>query len=256
MREVLNKLAAAVRQAVLRTLRGLYGPLRTAHRPRAIALCLLLAAHCTLLTVGCRRDMQDQPKMKPYRATSFYKDGLSSRQPVAGTVARGLLNADSEYFTGKKAGRTAQVSTQPVASPQPNATGLPQGAAAFPDDVEVFPIPVTHDLVVRGKERFEIFCTACHGMTGNGDGMVVRRGFRRAASFNDDRLRQAPVGHFFDAMTNGWGAMPSYAHQIPVKDRWAIIAYIRALQLSQQNQNASATSTTTATPAPQGGHRQ
>ena len=86
-------------------------------------------------------------------------------------------------------------------------------------------------MVARGKERYEIFCSACHGLTGNGDGMIVRRGFRRAASFNDDHLRQAPVGHFFDAITNGWGAMPSYAHQIPVEDRWAIIAYIRALQL-------------------------
>ena len=115
-------------------------------------------------------------------------------------------------------------------------------------------------MVQRGKERYEIFCSACHGLTGNGDGMIVRRGFRRAASFNDDRLRQAPVGHFFDAITNGWGAMPSYAPQIPAQDRWAIIAYIRALQLSQQsqtNQPAQApAAATTRSPAPQtGGHQ-
>ncbi len=202
--------------------------------------------------------------MKPYRGTTFFKDGLSSRQPIPGTVARGLLNADSEYFTGKKAGRSAPSASQPTAGPQPSGTnvvgGTPQGAAAYPDDVEAFPLPVTQNLVVRGKERYEIFCSACHGLTGNGDGMIVRRGFRRAASFNDDRLRQAPVGHFFDAISNGWGAMPSYAHQVPVKDRWAIIAYIRALQLSQEKQNLTTTGSPTLTPTPtpvqqNGGHQ-
>ena len=130
------------------------------------------------------------------------------------------------------------------------------GPAAYPDDVEVFPIAVTSKVVERGKERYEIFCTACHGQTGNGDGMIVRRGFRRAASFNDERLRQAPVGHFFDAITNGWGAMPSYAPQIPVPDRWAIIAYIRALQLSQQSlQTSSAAAPTANSPPQNGGHK-
>ena len=112
--------------------------------------------------------------------------------------------------------------------------------------------------MVRGKERYEIFCSTCHGLTGNGDGMVVRRGLRRAASFHAENLRQAPVGHFFDAITNGWGAMPSYAPQVPAQDRWAIIAYIRALQLSQQNVEAATTaqpSIPAATP-PNGGHNQ
>jgi mono/diheme cytochrome c family protein len=109
--------------------------------------------------------------------------------------------------------------------------------------------------VERGRQRYEIFCSACHGFTGNGDGMIVRRGFRRAASFNDDRLRQAPVGHFFDAMTNGWGAMPSYAAQIPVQDRWAIIAYIRALQMSQQNIAAAAASPSPSPSPATGGQR-
>jgi mono/diheme cytochrome c family protein len=125
--------------------------------------------------------------------------------------------------------------------------------------VEVFPIQVTKETVLRGKARYEIFCTACHGLTGNGDGMIVRRGFRRAASFNDDRLRQAPVGHFFDAISNGWGAMPSYAPQIPPQDRWAIVAYIRALQLSQVVQQPTGTPekpSATTTPKPQtGGHQ-
>jgi mono/diheme cytochrome c family protein len=199
--------------------------------------------------------MQDQPKMKPFRATSFYKDGLSSRPPVAGTVPRGFLNADTEYFTGKKAGTSTATS-----GPQPGTTGAnATGAAAFPDDVEVFPLQVTEELVKRGKERYEIFCSACHGFTGKGDGMIVRRGFRRAASFHDERLRAAPVGHFFDAMTNGWGAMPSYAPQIAVKDRWAIIAYIRALQISQEvqpgAQAAPAAPAISPSPQPRGTHQ-
>ena len=201
--------------------------------------------------------------MKPFRSSAFFRDGLSTRQPIEGTVARGFLKEDTEFFTGKKAGKaTANASgpAQTPAGPQPSApTAAPalQGAAAYPDDVEVFPIAVSEQLVTRGKERYEIFCSACHGLTGNGDGMIVRRGFRRAASFNDDRLRQAPVGHFFDAITNGWGAMPSYAPQIPPEDRWAITAYIRALQLSQQGPSDEKAKAPAAanTPAANGGHQ-
>ena len=191
--------------------------------------------------------------MKPFRSTSFYKDGLSSRPPVEGTVPRGFLNEDTEYFTGKKAGRPG--TTTP--GPQPGTTSATAtGAAAFPDDIEVFPLPVTEELVKRGKERYEIFCSACHGFTGTGDGMIVRRGFRRAASFHDERLRTAPVGHFFDAMTNGWGAMPSYSSQISVKDRWAIISYVRALQLSQQGpQVVGPAPSNSPTPQPGGSHQ-
>jgi mono/diheme cytochrome c family protein len=231
--------------------------------PSRFVSCLLLTAYCLLAAGACRRDMQDQPKMKPYRSTAFFKDGLSSRQLVEGTVPRGFLKTDTEFFTGKKAGRPSSAANTPQApaGPQPggavpsNAANV-SGAAAYPDDVEVFPFIVTKEIVERGKERYEIFCSACHGLTGNGDGMIVRRGFRRAASFNDDRLRQAPVGHFFDAITNGWGVMPPYAPQIPAQDRWAIIAYVRALQLSQQSQQAQAQSpsaATSATPATQGG---
>lgn len=188
---------------------------------------------------ACRQDMQDQPKMKPYRGTSFFADGLSSRPPVQGTVPRGFLRTDKALFTGKKdsagTGSTGQQATGAGQQGQ-QATG----ADAYPDDVTEFPFPITKEIVKHGRERYEIFCSVCHGLTGYGDGMVVRRGFRRAASFHDDRLRQAPVGHFFDAITNGWGAMPSYASQIPVQDRWAIIAYVRALQLSQQNAQPAA----------------
>jgi len=204
-----------------------------------------------LICGGCRRDMQDQPKMKPLRGTSFFGDGLSGRQPIEGTVPRGFLRSDTAYFTGKK-------SASPAASPTPG-TAQPGSTQAntYPDDVDKFPFPITKEIVLRGRERYNIFCSVCHGLTGNGDGMVVRRGFRRAASFNDDRLRQAPVGHFFDAMTNGWGAMPSYASQIPVQDRWAIIAYIRALQTSQENlaAAASASPSPASSPTPAaGGH--
>jgi mono/diheme cytochrome c family protein len=234
-------------------------------RPALLAFCLLPFA---FFLSSCRRDMQDQPKMKPYRSSVFFRDGLSTRPPIDGTIARGFLKNDTEFFTGKKAGKTGTTSgaaasgsglgspAETPAGAQPATTtaagAQPAGAAAYPDDVEVFPIAVTSELVTRGKQRYEIYCSACHGLTGNGDGMIVRRGFRRAASFNDDRLRQAPVGHFFDAITNGWGAMPSYAPQIPPQDRWAIIAYIRALQLAQQGQTqASSTTgaTTGATPA-------
>ena len=178
-------------------------------------------------------------------------------------MARGFLKEDTEFFTGKKAGKTSAnpptVPSQAPAGPQPSGTSAApalQGPAAYPDDVEVFPIAVTKDVVTRGKGRYEIFCSACHGLTGNGDGMIVRRGFRRAASFNDDRLRQAPVGHFFDAITNGWGAMPSYAPQIPTEDRWAITAYIRALQLSQQTeQKGPGPQPAAGAPATSGGHQ-
>jgi mono/diheme cytochrome c family protein len=216
----------------------------------------MLLAVC-VLAVSCRRDMQDQPKMKPLRSSTFFADGLSARQPVEGTVPRGYLRTDTALFTGKKnknlSNISAGASTTP-AGPQPSANA-PSGQNAYPDDVETFPFPITEDTVRRGQERFNIFCSVCHGKTGHGDGMVVRRGFRRAASFHDDRLRAAPVGHFFDAITNGWGAMPSYAAQIPVQDRWAIISYIRALQFSQNlNSNPAVTPSPSPTPA-SGGHK-
>ncbi len=207
------------------------------HNPRSggYVFMLLLTVHCLLFTVSCRQDMQDQPRMKPFRSTTFFPDGMSSRPPVPGTVARGHLRADTEFFTGKKSGTQAGTSQPAGQQAVATAANAPQGIAAYPDDVEEFPLPITHDVVKRGKERYDIFCSACHGLTGNGDGMIVRRGFRRAASFHSDNLRQAPVGHYFDAITNGWGAMPPYAAQIPTHDRWAIVAYIRALQLSYQN---------------------
>jgi mono/diheme cytochrome c family protein len=173
------------------------------------------------------------------------------RQPVAGTIPRGFLRSDSVLFTGKK-----EKSAQSTPSPSP-ASG---NTNPYTDDTDTFPFPISEQTVMRGRERYDIFCSVCHGLTGHGDGMIVRRGFRQAANFHDDRLRKAPVGHFFDAITNGWGAMPSYAAQIPAQDRWAIIAYVRALQLAQQKSPQTATPPSGGpTPTPQlgatsGGH--
>jgi mono/diheme cytochrome c family protein len=153
---------------------------------------------------ACRQDMHDQPKYIPLRESTFFSDALSARQPVPDTVARGHLDDDTLLYTGRENNQLA----------------------------EVFPFPVDAAVMARGQERFNIYCSPCHGRTGMGDGMVVRRGYRRPPPYDDPRLLAAPVGHFFDVITNGFGAMPDYAAQIKPEDRWAIIAYVRALQLS------------------------
>jgi mono/diheme cytochrome c family protein len=160
---------------------------------------------CVVWLTGCRQRMTDQPKYKPYAPSSFFADGRSARPLVADTVARGFLRTDEHFFKGNVNGKVA----------------------------DSLPLPLTRALLERGQERFNIYCTPCHDRVGNGQGMVVRRGYRRPPSYHIDRLRQAPLGHFFDVMTNGFGVMPSYAAQVPPRDRWAIAAYIRALQLSQ-----------------------
>ena len=149
--------------------------------------------------------MHNQPKYIPLRESTFFSDDRSARPLVDGTVARGDLRSDLLLYTGKSDGA----------------------------DSAVFPFPIDASVMTRGQERFNIYCSPCHGRTAIGDGMVVRRGYRRPLSLHDPRLRSAPVGHFFDVMTNGFGAMPDYAAQVPVRDRWAIAAYIRALQLSE-----------------------
>jgi mono/diheme cytochrome c family protein len=167
----------------------------------AISALILVSA----LSAGCRRDMQDQPKYIPLRQSAFFGDERSARPLVPGTVARGHLHDDALLETGK----------------------------IGKDDATVFPFRVDARVLARGRERYDIYCSPCHGRTGVGDGMIVRRGFRRPPSYHDDRLRDAPVGHFVDVMTNGFGAMPDYRQQIDARDRWAIAAYIRALQLSE-----------------------
>ena len=158
-----------------------------------------------VLLSGCRQDMQDQPKYIPLRPSSFFADGRSERPLIDGTVARGHLNADSAFYTGKTEGKF----------------------------VEAFPFPVTHEVLARGQERFNIYCSPCHGRMGDGNGMIVQRGYRHPPSYHIDRLRQIAHGYIFDVISNGFGAMPDYAAQVAPYDRWAIVAYIRVLQYSQ-----------------------
>ncbi|OFV85722.1 MAG: quinol:cytochrome C oxidoreductase [Acidobacteria bacterium RIFCSPHIGHO2_01_FULL_67_28] len=165
-----------------------------------------LALAAVVWLAACRQDMFDQPRTRPLRRSEFFGDGRSARPPVAGSVARGQLHDDPHLYTGRVNGAL----------------------------VTTFPFPVSREVLERGHERYNIFCAPCHDRVGNGNGMVVRRGFRAPPSFHIDRLRAAPAGHYFDVITNGFGAMPDYAAQIPAHDRWAIIAYIRALQLSQR----------------------
>lgn len=198
-----------------------------------------------VIGVGCRYDMQDQPRYKPFKKEDgvFFADHRSSRDLPEGTVARGKLHDNSALYTGKKEGPASTAPAQTTT----DATGNTL-VASFPDAVEEFPVPVTKELIDRGEQRYKVFCIVCHGPVGNGDGMIVRRGFSKPPTYNDDRLRNAPVGHFFDVMTNGWGKMNSYASQIPVADRWAIVAYIRTLQISQ-NPSGMKPLTTVASPA-------
>ena len=172
-------------------------------RIRGLLVACGLAAG--LLSAGCRQDMHDQPRVKPYAKSDFFADKRSARPLVDGTIARGHLREDAVLYTGKAAGKPA----------------------------DAFPFPVTADVMARGRERFDIFCSPCHGRTGAGDGMIVQRGYRKPPTFHQDRLRQAAPGYTYDVITNGFGAMPDYAQQIPVRDRWAIVAYITALQRSQ-----------------------
>jgi hypothetical protein len=169
---------------------------------------LTAAAIVTLLlsATGCRQDMQDQPKYVPLRPTDFFEDHRSARPLLDNTVARGHLNADTEFYTGMQGDKP----------------------------VERFPFAITRDVLARGQQRFDIYCAPCHDRLGNGDGMIVRRGFRRPPSYHIDRLRQVPDGYIYDVISNGFGSMPDYAMQIQPRDRWAIVAYVRALQFSRQ----------------------
>ena len=177
--------------------------------------------------------MHNQPKYRPLRETAAFSDGRTARAPVAGTVARGELREDKLFYTGKTQEGDAIGAT--IARAQgASAQGGTATTGAYRGFSTVFPFPVTKEVLDRGQERFNIFCSVCHDRSGSGLGMVVRRGYRQPPSFHIDRLRQAPPGYIFDVITNGFGAMPDYASQIPARDRWAIVAYIRALQLAQQ----------------------
>ncbi len=172
-------------------------------RPSAISVPLWLSL--AVLAGGCRQDMHDQPRYKPLARSEFFGDERSARPLVADTVARGHLKDDDQLYTGKVDGKP----------------------------VTTFPFPVTEKVLARGQERFNIYCSPCHDRRGTGDGMIVRRGYKHPPTFHSDQARQLPVGFFFDVITNGFGGMPDYAAQVSVQDRWAIVAYIRVLQLSR-----------------------
>lgn len=168
---------------------------------RLLALCsLVLSAGCEL-----RQAMYDQEKYEPLERSTFFADGQSFRAQVPETVARGQLRLDTHYYEGKVAGQLS----------------------------DALPVPISTDLLKRGQERYGIYCTPCHGLTGQGNGIIVQRGLKQPPSFHQQRLRDMPIAYFFDVITNGYGVMYSYASRIPVEDRWAISAYIRTLQLSQ-----------------------
>jgi hypothetical protein len=201
------------------------------HRGRSTAL-----AACLLVPIACQQRMAEQPSYKPLDPSTFFADERSARPLVSGTVARGHLRTDLHLFVGKKQGaRTgaaligiAAAGTVPVAS-----TLASLGRSEYLDDVDTFPFPVTRNVLIRGQARYMIYCAVCHDPLGTGRGKIVERGYTPPPSYHIDRLRTAPVGHFFDVITNGYGSMPDHKEQISPRDRWAIIAYIRALQLSQ-----------------------
>lgn len=172
------------------------------YRFRVIALAVLLSSG---LLAGCEQMMAHQPKYTPLSASTFFANGQSARPLIPDTVARGHVRANTGYFVGVAAGR----------------------------EVTSFPYPVTMALLQRGRERFNIYCAPCHDQTGNGNGRIVERGFPHPPSFHDERLRTAPIGHFVDVIANGYGVMFPYNDRVEPADRWAIAAYIRALQLSQ-----------------------
>jgi mono/diheme cytochrome c family protein len=235
-----------------------------------------IAVGCAALLMtaaaGCRNEMHDEARYEPLELTTFFPDSQSSRPLVSGTVARGQLRIDEEYYTGMpatgaRAAGNAAATAQSVQQAKGTTSAGNQdaahagsapggsvggavagsttggtstgpasastGAAVATAGVTAFPFHVTHQTIDRGHERYNIYCSPCHGRLGDGRGMIVQRGFQQPPSFHIDRLRQAPVGHFFDVITNGFGAMYSYASRIKPEDRWAIVAYIRALQLSQ-----------------------
>ena len=166
----------------------------------AVALVAALA-----LSAGCRQDMHQAPCYDPPEASDFFADGRASRPLVAGTIPRGFLREDTAYYTGK------------------------QGNAFLAE----LPVPVTRDLLKRGQERFNIYCSPCHGVTGDGNGMIVQRGFKQPASYHSDRLRAQPAGYIYDVISNGFGAMQDYSAQVVPADRWAVVAYVRTLQFSR-----------------------
>jgi mono/diheme cytochrome c family protein len=176
--------------------------------PRKLAVLTALTA--ILLIAGCRQDMHNQPKMIPQRGSDFFADHRGARPQIVNTVARGQLQADSYFYTG-----------------------VVQGANGYREEKDQLPFPANMEVLERGQERFNVYCTPCHSRVGNGLGEIVQRGYKPAANLNDQVRRSQPISHYFYVMTHGYGAMPDYSAQLTPEDRWAVAAYVRALQLSQ-----------------------
>ncbi len=189
----------------------------------------LLAAAVVLSLGACRQDMHDQPRFEPLEKNSFFADGRSARPQVPGTIARGQLREDPHLYEGRSSEKKATPFLFPISESE-----LEQALAQIAGEAvaDTFPFPISGETLRRGRERFEIFCSPCHGRLGEGNGIVVRRGFRPPPSYHIDRLRRAPVGHFFDVITRGIGAMEDFSDRIAAPDRWAIAAHIRVLQFA------------------------
>lgn len=208
--------------------------------PRRLEL-LLPALACVLLP-ACQQRMASQPSSRPYEPSTFFEDGRAERPRVLGTVVRGHLHTDSYLFKGRRPDpvRRPDFAATVVGAFGGNPLGIVTLAVAERDTedeltlVTEFPFPVNKSTLEHGRNRFMIYCYVCHDALGTGHGMIVQRGYTPPPSYHSERLRKAPVGHFFKVITHGYGSMPSYRNQVPPRDRWAIIAYIRALQLSQR----------------------
>jgi hypothetical protein len=204
-----NSMRVSFRAAEQRGISFFAGFVESFQRAKRFAsIWIFAAAGLLALCAGCRQDMHVQPRYNPFDPADFFEDGQSARTPVAGTVPRGDLATGPQelLYTGKVNGAVA----------------------------DEFPFPVTREVLARGRERFNIYCEPCHGMAGDGDGMIVQRGFRHPPSLHSASLRSAPAGHFFDVISNGFGVMYPYGYRIAPRDRWAIVSYVRALQLSRQ----------------------
>ena len=190
-----------------------------------------------LLPLACQQQMAAQPSYKPLDPSEFFADSRSARPVIPGTVARGHLRTDAHLFTGMRARKTGDLErvASIVAEAGVNVLAAALNAVIERNDyVATFPFPVTHEVLEQGRNRYMIYCVVCHDSLGTGRGKIVERGYTPPPSFHIERLREAPAGHFFDVITRGYGSMPEYKEQVPPRERWAIVAYIRALQLSQR----------------------
>ncbi len=195
----------------------------------------LVASVLLLVLSGCQQQMASQPSYHPLEASTFFADGQASRPIVKGTVARGHLELDWHLYTGRIPGANAKAEASRIETPKPTGQNVGANKADFDRGrfVDTFPEPVTQKMIEHGYHRFMIYCVVCHDPMGTGRGKIVERGYIHPPSFHIARLRTAPVGRLFAVATEGYGAMPSYESQISARDRWAIVAFIRALQLSQ-----------------------